>query len=507
MEKAARHSALVIGAFVVTSLLNYAFGVGLSWFLEPALYGVLGVAQALLLLSALVVSAGFSWTANYDVAKGVDDGTRTRFRTAWLANLALGALLAVGLQLAYHLGILDLGPAYAAVIPLVGVTTFLLAARAVVNGAAQGLYRFGAVAANQVLEVGVKFAAGLALVAAGWGVSGVLAAFALGALLALAHSLWVVRGAQLWRGTGWFDARVLTLTGPLFVGMLGPALMLNLDILGLRLLAPPGRGDELAGFYQAAVILPRIPVFTARSLLTVLFSYAAGTAAVPATRATRRAGQGNRQTRKEDYSQAALRLWQRLLLPAGLALALAPEAALRIFFPEAYLAAAGALRVAAVGGLLLSLVTLLAGVAQAGGQRRAPALAAAAGAGAQMVVLAWLVPRWGPLAAATSLVAAGAVSLLVLVAWGAWPISKAEAHVRRRLAPRALFEALTPYALLALPLLLLPGATRSGALLQYVLAGVVYVAALVAQRRGRKQVETSTPRRLFHDVVTLLIGG
>lgn len=503
MEKAARHSVLVIGAFVVTSLLNYVFSVGLSWFLEPALYGVLGVAQALLLLSALVVSAGFSWTANYDVAKGVNDGTRTRFRTAWLANLALGALLASGLQLAYRLDVLDLGPAYAPVIPLVGVTTFLLAARAVVNGAAQGLYRFGGVAANQVLEVGVKFAAGLALVAAGWGVSGVMAAFALGALLALAHSLWVVRGARLWRGTGWFDARVLTLTGPLFVGMLGPALMLNLDILGLRLLAPPGRGDELAGFYQAAVILPRIPVFTARSLLTVLFSYAAGAA----TGATKRAGQGNSQTRKEDYGQAALRLWQRLLLPAGLALALAPEAALRIFFPEAYLAAAGSLRVAAVGGLLLSLVTLLAGVAQAGGQRRAPALAAAAGAGVQMVVLAWLVPRWGPMAAATSLVAAGITSLLVLLAWGAWPISKARARVQRRLAPRALFEALAPYALLAFPLLLLPGATRSGALLQYVLAGVVYLAALFAQRRGRKQVETSTPRRLFHDVVTLLIGG
>ncbi|HSM57323.1 MAG TPA: hypothetical protein VK879_14320, partial [Candidatus Sulfomarinibacteraceae bacterium] len=96
MERAARHSALVIGAFLATSVLNYIFGVGLSWFLEPAQYGVLGVAQSLLLLAALVVSAGFSWTANRDVAAaGVNANTRTRFRTAWLANVGLGVLVAV----------------------------------------------------------------------------------------------------------------------------------------------------------------------------------------------------------------------------------------------------------------------------------------------------------------------------------------------------------------------------------------------------------------------------
>ena len=503
MERAARHSAFVIGAFVLTALLNYAFGVGLSWFLEPALYGVLGVAQALLLLSALVVSAGFSWTANHDVAGGVDDGTRMRFRTAWLANIALGALLALALQAVYALGILDLGAAYEVVIPLVGVTTLILAARAVLNGAAQGLYRFGAVAVNQVLEVGVKFTAGVALVAAGWGVAGVMAAFALGALVALAHSFWVVRGARFWQGSGWFDAHVLSLTGPLFVGMLGPALMLNLDILGLRLLAPAGQGDELAGFYQAAVILPRIPVFTARALLTVLFSYAAGAVAGVVAGNT----EAERPMRPADYRRAALRLWQRLLLPAGVALALAPEAALTIFFPTTYLVAAGALRVAAVGGLLLSLVTLVSGVAQATGPRRIPAVAAAAGAVTQIGVLVWLVPQWGPLAAATSLVAAGAVSLVVLFAWKAWPISFTSGDAAHLLTPENVLRTLAPLALLALPLLLLPGSSRSGALLQYGLAGLVYVLALFYLRPAPEARPATATRGWFQHVVYLLIGG
>ena len=44
MERAARHSVFVIAAFLATSVLNYALGVGLSWFLTPATFGVLGVA-------------------------------------------------------------------------------------------------------------------------------------------------------------------------------------------------------------------------------------------------------------------------------------------------------------------------------------------------------------------------------------------------------------------------------------------------------------------------------
>ncbi|MFW6070554.1 MAG: lipopolysaccharide biosynthesis protein [bacterium] len=485
MERAARHSALVIGAFLVTSVLNYVFGVGLSWFLQPAQYGVLGVAQSLLLLAALVVSAGFSWTANRDVAAGgVNAGTRTRFRTAWLANLALGALVAVALYTAYRLDFLALGPAYRAVVPLVGLTAIILAARAVVIGAAQGLYHFGAVAVNQVAEVAVKFGAGLLLVTLGYGAAGVMAAFALGAALALVHSLWIVRPARLWQGGGWFEGKVFSSTAPLFVAMLGPALMLNLDILGLKLLAPPTRSDEMAGFYQAAVILARIPVFTARSLTMVVFSYVAG---------------AQRRPDAPDYARAALRLWQRLLLPAGIALALAPQAALTLFFPVAYLTAAPALRMAAVGGVLLSLVTLLAGIAQASGQRNRSASAAALATGVQILTLWWLVPQWGALGAAASLVTSGVVALLGMGAL--LPAPRATARNR-------LLQA-TPLLALALPLLWLPDGSRSLALLKFALSGLAYVLALLITQKpaGAPASTTSGASRWRSHLVHLLVGG
>jgi O-antigen/teichoic acid export membrane protein len=487
MERATRHGALVIGAFIITSFVNYAFGVGLSWLLEPADYGMLGVAQALLLLSALIVSAGFNWTANHDIAAaGVNDHTRIRFRTAWLANVTLGSLLALSVYITYRLGLLDLGPAYRVVVPLVGVTTVILAARAVVNGAAQGLYRFGPVAYNQLLEVAVKFIAGLALVASGWGVAGVMAAFALGSVAALIHSFSVVRPAHFWQGSGWLDPQVLILTAPLFLGMLGPALMLNLDILGLRLLAPPGRGDELAGFYQAAVILARFPVLITHSLIIVLFSYVAG---------------ARLRSHPPNYRRAALRLWQRLLLPAGMALVLAPRAALTIFFPSAYQVAAPALRLAAIGGILLSLATLLAGIAQAGGQRKAPAFAMTTAILAQVITLVWLAPHWESLGAAASLIAAGVVALLGMLPWSAPQIMPSPILWLRRLWP--LFA-------LAPPLILLPGNTRWTALLQYTLAGLAYLLALLVRHPSPANPRTPAGSRFhtrwFKRFVHVLIG-
>ncbi|HYN88634.1 MAG TPA: oligosaccharide flippase family protein, partial [Ardenticatenaceae bacterium] len=323
MYEATKNGALLVAAFFIMAVLNYAFGVTLSWFFGPAEDGVVGVAQSLLLLTALVVGSGFAWTAAHDVAElGLGDESRRRFRAAWVANTGLGLLLAGALWAAYALGWLPLGPAYRLVVPLVGLTTVILAARAVVNGALRGLYRFGPLGLNQVGEVIIKSMAGLALVAAGAGAEGVMIGFALGSAAALLHSLWVVGSSRLWRGPGWLDGNVVAATVPLFAGMMGPALMLYLDVLGLKLLAPAALGDELAGFYQAAVILARTPVFMAQALTAALFSYVAGSAREGTTPAS--------------YMQAALRAWARVLLPAALVLALAPGAALDLFFPPAY---------------------------------------------------------------------------------------------------------------------------------------------------------------------------
>jgi O-antigen/teichoic acid export membrane protein len=91
MSNATKHSFYLIITYLLTSGLNYIFGVVLSWFFTPAQFGVLGVTQSLLLLLALVVGSGFAWTAAHDIARdGINDENRRRFRTAWIMNMLTG---------------------------------------------------------------------------------------------------------------------------------------------------------------------------------------------------------------------------------------------------------------------------------------------------------------------------------------------------------------------------------------------------------------------------------
>lgn len=462
-----RDSVFMLAAFFLMAAINYAFSVALGWLLPPEQFGQAGVAQSLLLLLALIVGSGFAWTTAHDIAaRGTNDQTRRRFRAAWVANTTLGLLLAGGLWGAYAIHWLPLGPHYRAIVPLVGLTVILLAARSVVNGAARGLCRFDAIAVNLIGEVFIKAVGGLVLIALGTGATGVMAGFVLGAAAALAHSLWIVRSARLWHGQGWFDRQVVVVTFPLFLGVLGPALMMNLDLLGLQLLAPVGQGDQLAGFYQAAVILARTPIFIAQALTVVLFSHVAGSA-----------GKQRGMEAWEHGKAMAIKAWTRLLLPAGLTLILAPETVLSLFFPAPYRVASSSLQVAAGGGLLLALVTLLNGVAQATGRWRQPAAAAGLGLIAQMLVLVGWVPRWGALGAAFSLWVAGFITLLALVSispalfrFSSWKGFKGIA--------REILRPSLPLLALAIPLLVLPNGGSGVRILKLALAGLAYLGVL-----------------------------
>jgi O-antigen/teichoic acid export membrane protein len=465
MGKTTKSSAILIGTYVTTSIMNYAFGVALSWFYKPAQYGVLGVAQSLLLLISLVVGSGFAWTVAHDIAvNGIDDETRAGIRTALLINTCLGVIFALILILAYTSGLVPFGPAYRLVIPLVGLTTVILSARSVINGAARGRYDFFSLGLNLTGEVVVKIIIGLALVAAGFGVTGVMIGFVAGAAASLIHSLWITRSMQWWKGKSWFNPKILPATAPLFVGMMGSALMLNLDVLGLKLFSPGTQGDSLAGLYQAAVILARTPVFIAQALTIVLFSYAAG----------------DKNHKKASYIDAALRVWARLLLPCGLVLIAAPDTALALFFPANYQGGELPLQLAALGGVILALITLLIGVFQAEGERTIPAIAAGVATLVQITVLAWLVPHFGALAAAISLIVAGLVSLV-----GLSPLLfKKYLSLTSNGLPQDFFWRLAriifPLDVLLLYLILLPDdGVHVDLLIKFVIAGFLYLDAML----------------------------
>jgi O-antigen/teichoic acid export membrane protein len=495
-NKATRHSVYLVISYAVTSGLNYFFGVVLSWHFTPAQFGVLGVAQSLLLLLALAVGSGFAWTAAHDFAAGgINAETRRKFRTAWLANLVMGLGMGGLVWLSYRLHLLDFGPAYQPIIPLIVLTVVLLALRAVTNGVLRGLYLFGPVSFNLVLEVILKAGVGLGLVALGWGVKGVLLGFVVGALVSLLHSGWAVRRVNLFEGPGWFDARVIRVTIPLFVSMLSTALMLNLDVLGLKLLAPAGRGDELSGFYQAAIILARTPVFLAQALTLVVFSYAV----------RQNLGPGE-QPNSEHSLASALRSWYRFLLPIGLVLILAPHTVLVIFFPLQYQASGFILQVATLGCVILALITLLNGVLQASPNRDRPAAIIAIATLAQIITLIVLVPRLGAYGAALSLVIAGTVTLTGLVPHLLPGMRRLGRTIQGGERWAWLLRQAAPLWVMAFPLILIPDLNRMNALLKLGLAGTSYLAALLLVQ-VRTLDWSRQPSAIVMQFVQLVLGG
>jgi len=505
MDRASKHSAIFVAAYIATAVINYAFGVTLSWFFDIRQFGILGVAQSLLLLVALTVGSGFTWTAAHDFASyGLTDTTRRRFRMGLISNALLAVLLSISLWVGFKAGWIPLGKSYSVVVPLIGITTILLSIRGVLNGAARGLYHFTPVSINLVGEVVIKAAFGLIFVYLGLGVTGVMLGFVIGAGLSLVHSLLIVRPAKLWQGKGWFDSQVLVDTMPLFVGLVGIALLMNLDVLGLKILAPIASSDAQAGIYQAAAILARTPVYIAQALTLVLFSYAAS--------ATRKNGLHQEETEidhRQAYIRTALKTWLRLIFPATLIFFLAPRQVLDLFFPAEYQTAAVVLRITAVGGGLLALATLLTGVFQALGERKIPARAAGIAALIQILVLVWLVPGYGAVGAALSLVTAGLSALLRMLPL-LLPVLK-EMVVSKRAGPGKfsgwIITNILPHLSLTAVLLVFPKDRFEMTVIMFGLAGLIYLGVMGILRSKSDDSNKRSAVQAINHFVQVLLGG
>ena len=192
--------ALVLGAgMAVANAGNYAFNVVMAFLLGPEAYGALAALLALVLVGSVpglalqaVVARRVALAGSGRAPSGGSwPGVRWLVGRAGLALALLTVAIGPGLVLFLHLDsavpVLWLALALAP-------TPLLFA----VQGLLQGRQRFGALAAVLLAGAGVKLAIGLALVAAGLGVSGAMAGvFAGGLLAALAGLRLATRGVRV----------------------------------------------------------------------------------------------------------------------------------------------------------------------------------------------------------------------------------------------------------------------------------------------------------------------
>jgi O-antigen/teichoic acid export membrane protein len=331
---------VVAPAMAAANALNYAFNLVMSRLLGPADYGALGALLALVLVGTVPGVALQAVVARHTTLAGEAVGR--------LWSRVLAAVVAVGAVL----GLLTMlaSPAVAAFLhlPSLGPCLWLAAALlplpllSAVQGMLQGREWFGALAAVLLVAAAGRLAVGVGLVEGGLGVSGALAATAIGSAVAVlvavprlrAQGGWERPRAVGWRwpGTGSSAAAFGGEVAAAAAGVLGLLLLANVDVL----LARHFLSAEASGLYAAGAVLTKIAFWAPQFVVTLVFPRLV-------TAADRR--------RLLGRSAAGA--------PLVVAAALAPGLAARLSFGEAYLDVGPTLPLFAALGTGLALVQLV----------------------------------------------------------------------------------------------------------------------------------------------------
>lgn len=400
-EPAAVGSLALLSSFALTAVLNYVFAIMMSWLLPVEQFGVLGVAQAILLLGATVIGAGFPWALAHLLARLTDLTERAAaFRSSLVGNIALGLIVASVVGMSGVLGVVHPPGLYGQVLVVAGITVAILSLNAVLAGTLQGLLRVREVALVRVAEVVVKVITGSLFVIAGTQATGAVLGFAAGASASTLLALLLLRDFHFGSGHGIGDPRIFTSAGPIFVGMFGLAVLSQSDILTLKIFTPAPLSEYLAGQYQVAATLARIPFFAGMALFGAVFPYVARTR--------------GRTEMSNSYAHLALKYTFLFIVPVSVVLIVVPDPVIRAFFAEKYDQSVQALLWAAAGNLVLTLAYGVAVLLQAQGRPKLPAISMSIAIALQVACAAIAVPAMGMAGAAISLAFAASFTVVTL---------------------------------------------------------------------------------------------
>lgn len=463
MNKTTHGGLFLIGSAILIALINYTLSIFLSWILTPAQYGMLGVSQSLIFVGSWFLIAGFPWVATQKVATLKPDEVASAYpllNSALWANSLLGLLVAGMLCLLVWLGIVPLASDYRVFIVFVALVIVLLAVRLAITPVLQGQLQFISLSLVAIIEAMLQFTVALLLSLWGFGVSGALAGFAAGSAVSLGVAIWLTRMTPFWRWPTLKRELLAKLRPaiPLLVANMSGVLLVNLDLLLLRLLIT-GQ-DEWIGHYQVVAVLARIPYYISQSASTIIFPLVARHDPL--------------STEADQTSRQALQLVLSLVFSLCLVLISAPRATIAFFFPPVYLAAAPTLRLLALGMGLMILAQTVATLFQARNQSHDAAKVLPFAVAIQIVAGLWLIPRYQLEGAAWSSCLAGVVALLGMLA-----------VLRQRFAPvlaLSIGDGLrqgSAFLLLGLSCAALPMLNRLGTALWIAAALALYLTALL----------------------------
>lgn len=390
--------AILLLAFAASGGVNYAFGLAMGWLLSPGDFGLLAFAQTVGLIAGLILHYGIPTSLAAAIAGAAGPARAALVRGALAANLTLALAMAGAIGSLFVFGPLRPGLETGAIALVVVLSLPFVSLISVVWGTTQGAERFGALAAISVIEILCKAGAGVGLVLLGLGVTGAIGGLLIGSVVGALLSAWYLICRLDIRPYGAVRLPSTRATAPMFGSMLGLVLLLNLDLVGLKLFASDGR--MFTGYYQAGIILANAPYYLVTStIVTVLFTQLSRLSAIPATR---------------DLVGEAIATAALFVVPAAALLVIAPGTILGLFFPSSYLSGAPALRLLAIGNSLLIVVAILTTAFQALGRGKVPASILLVLAAVEPFMLRPAVARWQAIGAASVFVGISSAALLLL---------------------------------------------------------------------------------------------
>jgi O-antigen/teichoic acid export membrane protein len=390
---------ILLVSFGAISVINYGFSLAMGWLLSPGDFGLLAFVQSMFLLGGLILQSGIAWTLSRSIVRSDVDDRNALIRGSLLANLAVSLAMTATLVMLFVSGPLRPGFESWGMLAIAVVALNFVAIVTIVRGAAQGVENFAVMAGVQVIEVAVKAGSGVLLVLLGFGVFGAVFGLVIGGVVgAAAGSVYLLRHFRM-RVFGPALFPSVKVAAPMFGALLGLALLLNEDLLAVKLLLLHDRAAT--GYYQSALVLANLPYFLASSaLVPILFTHLSRFETFVETR----------ESVGETIATALI-----FIVPLEFVLFAAPALSLTSVFPNSYAPGATALRFLALGNALLIVGAILSAAFQAVGHARIPARPFLVITGIELGVLTYTVPHFGITGAAATFAAASVVQLVILL--------------------------------------------------------------------------------------------
>ncbi|MDO8512161.1 MAG: flippase [bacterium] len=459
--------AVLLGLGYITHILVGKLG-------GPSLYGVYGIVLSFMTILNMLITLGIPIAVSKEVAQD-EANSGAILKSALIGQLCLAIILSLGTiifskPIASILGDASLAP----IIAFTAIVYPLTAIYSVITNYFNGLHAFALQASIVLLYSFAKLAGSVGLLVP-FRVYGALSGFAVGgAIASLIGAPFVYRATRKHFQKPFPLNKLLTFAGAVVGTAIALQILMSTDLFLVKKFL---HDDTLAGYYNAASTLSRIPYFILQALGFIFLPSIA------------RLMKENEDLAR-DFIRVIFRYLYLLLLPVTVLAAATSKSLVHLFYSKVYEPAAQPLTLLMVALGLLSAFYLLSTIAAGANKARVPLIIAWSMLPFDIVLGSFLIPRFGLEGAALSTIITAVIGTTIMAGY----MIK---RFRLSFPLNTLFKGLTATIIMVLPTYFINVRPLFMPLI-YVALVILYILVLVAlgelSKDDLKHVKTLIPK-------------